>query len=268
MHLEINGEKAYASTGGRSHQKGRPWIIFLHGAGHSHLSWIQQVRAFAYDGWNVLAPDLPGHNLSKGAPIGDIEGQADWVLKLMDAAGAKAAVLVGHSQGGLIALEMAARAPERVSAIVFIATAAAIPVNPALIETAENAEEKAFVSMTSWGLGPEAHINDNAWPGAAHVGAGIDVMRLNPRGTLAADLRSCAAYGGGEAAARGLACPTLCLFAELDRMTAPKNGRALAAALPDNEVVVLAGAGHTLPSERPRQVNAAIRRFLQERLGH
>ncbi|GIL00978.1 MAG: alpha/beta hydrolase [Alphaproteobacteria bacterium] len=266
MKLSVNGAIAHASTGGRRHAEGRPWLVFLHGAGANHLAWVLQARALAYDGFNVLAPDLPGHYLSDGAPIEGIAAQARWVLDAMDAAGAAQAVLVGHSQGGLIALEVARAAPQRVRGVVFIGTAAAIPVNPALIETAENDEERAFASMVSWALGPDAHRHDNTWPGASHVNFGIETMRLNRAGTLAADLRSCAAYEGGIEAARGLACPTLCIFARLDRMTPLKNGLALAAALPDNETVIVEGSGHTLPTERPREVNAAIRRFLAKYL--
>ncbi|MEZ5792610.1 MAG: alpha/beta fold hydrolase [Nitratireductor sp.] len=68
MHFEVDGIPAYASTGGRKHDPDKPWIVFLHGAGSSHLSWVLQTRALSYDGWNVLAPDMPGHNLT-GVPL-------------------------------------------------------------------------------------------------------------------------------------------------------------------------------------------------------
>lgn len=266
MKLEVNGATVHASTGGRAHVEGRPWVVFLHGAGFNHLTWVLQTRALAYDGWNVLAPDMPGHNLSAGEPIEGIAAQAKWVLDVMDAAGCERAVVAGHSQGGLIALEMAKAAPERVAGIVFVSTAAAIPVNSALIEMAEKDEERAFASMVSWAHGPEAHLHENTWPGASHVFFGIDTMRLNVRGALAVDLRSCAAYKDGPEAAGSVRCPTLCILAELDRMTPLKNGMALAQALPDNETVVLARSGHTSPTEKPREVNEAIRRFLSSRV--
>lgn len=262
MKLMVRGSAAHVSTGGRAPAEGRPWIVLLHGSGFCHLSWALQSRALAFDGWNVLAPDLPGHNLTGGEAIGGIAGQADWVLDLMDAAGAPSAVIVGHSMGGLIALELAKAAPERVGGIVFIATAAAIPVNPALIETAEQDEEAAFASMVSWAHGPSAHLHENTWPGASHVNFSLEVMRRNPIGTLATDLKSCAAYRDGEAAARGVSCPTLCIFARLDRMTPVRNGLALAGLLRDNETVIVEDSGHTIPTERPREVNAAIRKFL------
>lgn len=266
MRVTVDGKEAHVATGGRRHVEGRPFMAFLHGAGSSHLTWTLQSRALAYDGWNVLAPDFPGHFLTGGAPLSGIEAHARWVLSLLDAVGAEQALLAGHSMGGLIALETARLAPERVTAVVLIGTAAAIPVNPALIEMAEGREEEAFCAMTSWSYGPAAQLHENTWPGASHIFFGLDMMRANRTGALATDLKSCAAYEGGPAAAAGLTCPSLCILGEVDRMTPARNGRKLAQMLPDNELVVLAGSGHTLPTEMPRQVNAAIRDFARRKL--
>ena len=266
MHLTIDGRKVHVATGGRAHREGQNFILFLHGAGSSHLAWALQTRALAYDGWNVAAPDFPGHFLSGGDALKGIEAHARFVLGLMDAIGAAKAVVAGHSMGGLIALEMGRIAPERVEAVVLIGTAAAIPVNPALIQMAESREEEAFASMISWSYGPEAQLHENTWPGASHIAYGLDTMRRNVKGVLADDLKTCAAYEEGTQAASGLKCPSLCILAGNDRMTPLKNGRTLAGLLPDNELVVIAASGHTLPSEKPREVNAAIRAFLSRRV--
>ena len=73
MKFELNGDTVYASTGGRDHIKGQPWLIFMHGSGASHLVWSQQSRSFAYGGYNVLAIDFPGHNLSCGKVLESVE---------------------------------------------------------------------------------------------------------------------------------------------------------------------------------------------------
>ena len=262
MKVVVDGSNCHVATGGRTPVAGRPWIFFLHGAGSSHLAWVLQTRAMAYDGWNVAAPDLPGHFLTEGEPLDSIAAHARFVLHLMDALDASKAVLAGHSMGGLIALEVARLAPQRVAGLVFIATAASIPVNPALIETARRDEEAAFAAMTSWGIGPQAHINENTWPGGGHVGFGLDSMRLNRPGALAVDLAACNEYGRGMEVASGVSVPALGIFGEADRMTPRRNGLALAAAISDCRTVELKGCGHTIPTERPREVNAALRDFL------
>lgn len=263
MKLELDGNSIHVATGGRRHVEGRPFVVFLHGSGNSHLTWVSQSRALAYDGYNVIAADMPGHNLSGGEPIEGVGAQAEFVLRLFDALDCPAAVLVGHSQGGLIALEIARTAPARVTGIVFIATAAAIPVNPGLIEMAEKTQPKAIEAMTDWGHGPAAHRHDNTWPGASHIFYGIEVMEQNAPMALARDLKACSAYQDGLEIAAALDRPTLCIFADKDRMTPLKAGRALAEALPDNELHILAGAGHMLPLERPREVTALLRGFLK-----
>lgn len=266
MRMDVDGDAVYASTGGREHADGRPWIVLVHGAGASHLIWMLQSRALAYDGYNVLAPDLPGHNLSGGNAIAGVDGQAEWLLKAMSAAGCEKTVMIAHSMGGLIAIEAASSAPERIEGIVFVASAAAIPVNPRLIESAEKDEEAAFAAMMAWAHGPDAHVHDHTWPGGSHLYFGIDMMRLNRPGTLATDLKTCAGYRDGIAHARNLACPSLCILARLDKMTPVENGMKLAEALRDSETVIAGDCGHTIPTERPTVVNSAIRRFLAGRI--
>ena len=88
-----------------------PTVVLLHGAGFDHTTWALHSRWFAHHGFGVLAPDLPGHGRSSGAPLTTIADMADWTAALLDAAGIAKARLVGHSMGSLIALETAARHP-------------------------------------------------------------------------------------------------------------------------------------------------------------
>ena len=263
MKVNVRGAQVHVATGGRDHVDGQKAILFLHGSGSSHLVWISQTRTFAYDGYNVVAADMPGHNLSKGDPIGRIEDQAKWALELLDALNIKDVILVGHSQGGLTALEMTRQASNRVSAIAFIATAAAIPVNDMLLDMAVNKQDRAISSMTAWGHGPQAHMHDNTWPGASQVNLGIDVMQQNVDGALSSDLVACSNYGNGLEVAAAIECPTLCVLAEKDKMTPLKFGKKLADSLIINSTSVLAGAGHMLPTERPRETNELLRVFLK-----
>jgi len=263
MRITIDGKEAYASTGGRAHQAGQPFLIFLHGSGQNHLSFTQQSRSFAYAGYNVLAPDFPGHGHSDGAPLKSIEEMAAWVIALMDEIGAPDAIIVGHSQGCLVGLELAAHYPQRIKAAVFIAGAAAIPVNEDLISLAESVEPKAISAMVAWGSGALAHKFDNSVPGASLIGAGIELMKQNHQGALASDLKACNAYNKGLESASKVLCPSLCILAEKDRMTPLKNGIKLAQSIKDCRTIVIKGAGHMLPPERPREVNEALRDFLK-----
>src|SRR5580704_12926918 len=114
MRIVINGSDTFVGTGGKRFDPALPAIVFLHGAGMDHSVWVLLARAFAHHGFGVLAPDLPGHGHSGGAPLSSIAALADWTVELIEAAGLRAARLVGHSLGSLIALETAARHPEKV----------------------------------------------------------------------------------------------------------------------------------------------------------
>src|SRR5437763_13040189 len=125
MQLPVNGVETFVATGGREFEVSPPTVVLLHGAGFDHSAWALHSRWFAHHGYGVLAPDLPGHGRSAGAPLATIAEMADWTASLLDAAGAEKARLVGHSMGSLIALETAARHPARVTALSLIGTAAA-----------------------------------------------------------------------------------------------------------------------------------------------
>jgi pimeloyl-ACP methyl ester carboxylesterase len=260
--LSIAGDEIHVATGGVAHQPGRPWIVFLHGSGYSHLSWVLQTRAMAYDGWNVVAPDFPGHGLSSGEPLKSIGEMAQFALSVMDAAGAGKAVIAGHSMGGLAALEISRIAPDRVAGLVLIGAPAAIPVNSQLIEMATNEPQKAYAAMNSWGYGPGAHMAQNTWPGANHTAFGMAMMRHASPNALAEGLKACAAYDKGAEAAKAFKGKALCIVGQFDRMTPSRNGLALADMLKGSQRLFVKASGHSIHSEAPREVNEALRAFL------
>src|SRR6266568_6209611 len=111
MQLSVNGIETFVATGGREFDTSLPAIVLLHGAGFDHTTWALHSRWFAHHGHGVLAPDLPGHGRSSGAPLPTIADMADWTAGLLGSAGVSKAHLIGHSMGSLIALETAARHP-------------------------------------------------------------------------------------------------------------------------------------------------------------
>ncbi len=263
MKLIVRGQETFMSTGGRAFDPKGNVLLFLHGSGQSHLSYMLQGRFFANRGWQVLVPDMPGHGLSKGAALTSIEDMADWMVELLDVLAVSAANVIGHSQGGLVGLELAARFPDRVKSLSQIATALAIPVNDALLGMAKDNEPAAIAAMTDWGHGVDGHRHDHTMPGQDHMNYGKQLMAENAQGALFADLKACANYTGGSAAADMITCPCQCILAEKDKMTPVKFGLKMAAALKVSNPVVVTGAGHMLPSERPIEVNRALRPFFE-----
>jgi len=259
MKLSVNGHEAFAATGGRDFNASLPAMVFLHGAGFDHSAWALHSRWFAHHGYAVLAPDLPGHGRSAGPAPRSIAEMADWTIALVSAAGAEKAHLIGHSMGSLIALDAAARHPQRVSALSLIGTTAAMTVGPDLLKAAEANDQAAIDMMSVWGLGFQAELGGSQAPGLwMHGGAQSTLQRCRP-GVLFNDLSACNAYQDALSSAARITVPTTLVLGERDMMTPAKAGKALAAAMPHSRTMILQGAGHMLMTERPDAVLAAIR---------
>lgn len=259
MDLTVNGSKTFVATGGKPSDPALPLIVFLHGAGLDHTVWALLARWFAHRGCGVFAPDMPGHGRSGGAPLSSIASMADWTMALIDASGAGKAAIVGHSMGSLVALEIASRHPDRVTALGLIAAAAAMPVSSDLLNAAKADDHAAAEMVDIWGHGFRAGIGGSLAPGQWMLGGGMRLLESCAPGVLFADLSACNDYRDGLASAAKVKAPATLVLGERDMMTPARAGRELAAALPNARAVTLKGAGHMLMSERPDEVLDALR---------
>ncbi|MBY0530754.1 MAG: alpha/beta hydrolase [Xanthobacteraceae bacterium] len=257
MRINVNGSEVFAATGGKDFDPEKPAVVFLHGAGFDHSTWALYTRWHAHNGFSVLAPDLPGHGLSGGKPLTSVGELADWVAALVEVTGAKQARLIGHSMGTLIAIETAARHPDKVTSLGLIAAATSMPVSDELLNAAKQNSPDAFAMMTIWGFGSRAVLGGCLSPGNWMMGKGVRVLEANTPGALFADLSATKAYDATGAAAK-IKVPVTIVLAERDLMTPAKGGKALAALIPVAKLVILAGAGHMLVAERPDEVLKAI----------
>lgn len=119
-----------------------PRVVCLHGVRNHgrHFARLSE----RLPGYRVLAPDLVGHGFSPWEPPWDAATQCAAIL---DTVGRRPAFFVGHSYGGRLAFELAARAPELVPRLVLLDPAILLPGHVALA-AAENARlEKAYVSF-------------------------------------------------------------------------------------------------------------------------
>lgn len=251
MRLIVDGHEVFSATGGKPFDAAKPAIVFIHGAGCDRTGWVLPARWFAHHGWSVLAPDLPGHGLSKGAALTSIADMAAWLEHLLDAAKIERAALVGHSMGGAIAIEAAAKLGSRITGLGLIGTAAAIPVGAALLEAAQTAPDAAYDMMTTWALSAAAKRGSNPMPGMWMSGGVRRIFGTNAPSVLATDLAACAAWTSGPTAAAEIKCPTQVILGALDVMTPPKKGEDLAKLISGVCVTRLAGIGHMIPQEAP-----------------
>src|SRR4051812_45973878 len=99
-------------------------LVLIHGYPLSSELWLPQ-RAALSDGYRVIAPDLRGHGRSD-PPHGplSIDVYADDIIALLDELGIGEATFAGLSMGGYVLMALLRRRPERVRAIMLLATKA------------------------------------------------------------------------------------------------------------------------------------------------
>ena len=180
----------------------------------------------------------------------------------MDAARIERAGIIGHSMGGAIALEAAAAWPDRVTRIALLGTAAAIPVNAALLNAARETPGQAYQMMTTWAHGFEAKMGGHPVPGLWMTGGTLALFARNAPGVLHADLAACNDWKTGPDAAGRVRCPALVVIAANDIMTPAKNGAELARLVPGSRAVTLSKCGHILVLEQPDATLDALIEFF------
>lgn len=267
MILDVQGARAYCYTGGQPFDPARPSVVFLHGAQNDHSVWGLQSRYFAHHGYNVLAPDLPGHGRSQGPAKRSVEELAAWLLALLEAAGIGAAMLVGHSMGSLIALEASHQAPQRVSRLALLGATWPMKVSAELLEAALHDEPGAIDMVNIWSHASIAQKPGFPGPGFYTMGGSRRLMQrmssINPDRLLHTDFSACNAYANGQAAAAALRCPVLFIFGSKDVMTPPRTTKTLTAAVAHGKIVKV-DAGHSLMQEQPDAVLDALIAFARE----
>jgi lipase len=242
---------------------GSPRVVCLHGVrNHGRHFGPLAVRL---PGYHVLAPDLLGHGNSSWEPPWDIPRHCDAIVETV---GARESVLVGHSFGGRLAFELAARAPKLVPGLVLLDPAILLPGHVALA-AAENARpDKSFVSFdelvgaryveSQLHFAPRELVVEDL---AVHVETGED-GRVRYRYCQSAVV---AAYG--EMASQpppfeSVRVPTLLVLGERSYLPYDHLLDAHRAALGDLLEVVIVPGGHTVTWDALEETSAAIAAFL------
>ena len=192
-----------------------------------------------------------------------MSANADWVINLLDNGAIKHAALVGHSMGSLIALDAAARYPQRISHLALLGCSAPMPVADALLDAAKNNPNEAFDMLNIWGHAPQVKWAKSATPGTSLMIAYKRLLEQSRPGVLASDLNACHQFQMAEADWSKVVAPTLILSGTKDMMTPPKANALVVKQVVNAELVMLEGVGHAMMQEASGAVLNGLKVFLR-----
>jgi lipase len=122
-----------------------PAVMCMHGVS-SHAARFRRLAERLTPRFRVVSVDLRGHGESEWEPPWDFDTHVGDLLETADGLGVDVADWMGHSFGGRLALELAARAPERVRRLVLLDPAVWVP-PPRALEIAEQMRaDESFAS--------------------------------------------------------------------------------------------------------------------------
>lgn len=245
-------------------------VVLLHGFGGSTYAWRKVMPGLAAS-FRVIAIDLNGFGYTqrpKGFDSYTREGQADLVLRVMDALGIDKAHLAGHSYGGGISIWIASRHPERLRSLVLVDSSA---------PTYANDRRNRLL-----GLRPVASLAVRALlrPGSVRrslINSVYDDSLVTPE--LVREYYERLRIEGVLDAYVGLTgpvrtppepvlleqidVPALVVWGSDDKLISVDAGRRAAGRFPRGEFVVLERTGHIPMEERPEELLQILLPFLE-----
>jgi pimeloyl-ACP methyl ester carboxylesterase len=290
--IEVDGVTLYYETAGDPEH---PAVILLHGFGASHFSFRLTMPALDEAGYYAIAVDRPGFGLSDKPYDFDYShaNQAAQITHFMDALDIQTATVVGHSQGGSIAVHFAKSYPDRLDKLVIVAGAVipneddggeggfggstiaglALGAPEFLGELADNSVIRVLLQaligstfdrdmvreLAISAYGDEALVTDEVFEGyyeafrTPHWERGLIAMTLQLEGNDLSD---------DELGA--IDTDTLLIWGSADTWVPLAGGEILAGLLPNADLIVYEGVGHSPMDTVVDLFNADLLAFIEE----
>lgn len=222
-----------------------PRPVFIHGAGRTPASWGPQLARFE----GALAVALPGH--PDGVPLHGATEMAGWVIAEVEEIPGPL-VMVGHSLGGAVALEVALQRPDLVAGLILVSTGARLPVPDDAIARIDSDFEAECTRMVeqSW-LHHEPELIRRGI--ASVVSMGPEALRADYLSARDHDVRNLL---------DDITVPALVVAGEHDPLVPPWLSQELADGLPDASMVVVEDAAHVPQLERADVVDLLVAAWL------
>jgi 3-oxoadipate enol-lactonase len=239
-------------------------VVFLHGYPLNRTVWKAQTDA-PVDKQRAIALDLPGYGQATTVPTPDaLYGFTEAVAESIQELASPPAVIVGHSMGGYIALQLYASHPELVRALVLVSTKA-----EADTEEARAKRLTTISRLRQEGPGPYSVETARQLLSPANASNNPDlfhrvlqIVRSAPVSAMVPSLLALADRPDFTETLKEIQVPTLVIWGEDDRLIPPDATKRLVQGIPKAQGVGIPGAGHLSPMETPGPFGDAIQKFL------
>jgi len=221
-------------------------MIFIHGAGANPSVWHFQTIHFK----GSVAVELPGH--PNGSGLATVDDYADAVEEEIERLQVRQPILVGHSMGGAIAIELALRR-KPLKALVLVGAGARLRVRPEFLGLINQNYEGAAKLIASWSVASSADpiLVDRI---------ARDLLLIKPEVTWG-DFAACDRFDRMDRIGE-IVCSTLIVCGEDDRMTPKKYSDYLHQKIVGSQLAIVPGAGHGVMLEKHREFNRVLDSFL------
>jgi pimeloyl-ACP methyl ester carboxylesterase len=231
-----------------------PRLVFIHGAGGTRKVWRYQTSTFP----GSVALDLPGH--PRGIGYNTISEYAEFVTKAIIELGLTSIVLVGHSMGGAITIEIALAHPPFLAGIVLVGSGARLRVTSIIKDEVTRDYAHAAEVIAQWAYSSKSDAKLRK--------ASVQELLEVPAEVTYGDFQACDDFDRMNEISR-IDLPALLVCGEDDALTPVKYSQFLRERIRNARIVIIPDAGHSVMLEKPEELNNAIRSFLAEtRLSH
>ncbi len=170
-------------------------------------------------------------------------------------------VLCGASMGGMVAMEAARQAPQRIRGLALLGT------DPGPERPEMRALREAAIALFAQGrvaevIEPNVALAFHPHNAARLSAAYLDFVLAAGADALIRQNRAVIARPDAQAHLGALRCPTLVVCGDSDQLTPPERSRAIAQRVPQAQLEILPECGHMLTMERPDLLNPLLARWL------
>ena len=241
---EINGHKLYWQQYGAIDA---PVLLLLHHGLGSIRSWRRQISAFTSAGWRVIVYDRWGYGRSDSRPRFDeffLSKDAEEAFALLKHLGIQRLSILGHSDGGSIALLMASERPDLFERMVVVAAHIYFESKmlPGMDMISAASKQPPYSKVLVREHGTRAQQLVDSW---VRHWMETDTLKLDMRERLPK-----------------ITCPTLVIQGVLDEHATPQHAVDISEGVQKGKLWLIPDVHHMPPHEIPEEFNQGVLRFL------